>query len=221
MRDFINIVREGQSETDRLDAVFDRIAKYTNENLYPDDWQMIATVLREFGYQETVRQGKFWRVLFHKISEEGRARHATIGDLYDEVEREIRFDLNRVQGFTTSFDNAVQFIHSQYNIQWDRHEWPTQSRAKPLVDHAKHHTLAVIYEVEAIPSRILWSMNGLLSFMKRMQSTGQGYVSLRDTLEDIWTGYGHDDEVVIDAHDGVRVVGMTMYDSDEHGPGNG
>jgi hypothetical protein len=219
MRDFINIVREGQSETDRLDAVFDRIADYITANSALDDWHTPAAILREFGYKEPITQNRFFRAIFHYPTDSDRAEHATIGDLCADLQREIRFELDRVHGFTTSFDKAVDFIHGQYHIQWDRGEWPTQTPDKTLADHPLHHSVAVIYQVEIDPSHIVWSMRGLITMLKGMQTTGTGYERLQSAL-DVWDGYGADDEVVIDTAANAKLVGMEPYDTEEHSPAN-
>jgi hypothetical protein len=217
MRNYLDILNEGMAlANDKIDDCLLTVAAYIRDNSHPDNWHRLAQTLREYGYSEPVKQNRFYRVLFHEPTEQDRAEHATIGDLYEELQREIRFDLNRVQGFTTSFDRAVDFIHGQYHIQWYRHEWPRQNSNKPLGEHGRH-TVAVIYEVEVADRDILWTMRGLMEFLKALPRTGRGWDELHDILTDEWTGYGGDDEIVIDTSRGSRITGMVLYDSTEHG----
>jgi hypothetical protein len=214
MRRYIEIVEQA-SASDKVDHALRCAADYISGNLAPTDWHALAETLREIGYHEPIAQTNFFRALSHDPSDLDRGKHITIGDFYAELEQEVRFDMNRVQGFTTSFDNAIEFIHGQNHIRWNRHEWPTQTPDKPLSDHG-NHSVVVVYEVEADPSRIVWSDRGLQGLLRRLPRTGPGWDKLNEALNDMWSGYGNDDEVVIDAEQGVRITGMTLYDSEEH-----
>lgn len=214
MRKFIEIINESLSGQDDLARVLTALIEYIRDNSHRDDWWDIARQMRALGYVEPVRQTKYFRAIFHEPTEADRSTHATIGDLFAELQREARFDLARHQSFTVSFDQAIDFIHSTYNIVWYRPEWPTQSPDKLLGEHGKH-SVAVVYEVEASPNQIIWSMAGLKAFLPNLPRTPEWEV-LHDIITDIWTGYGHTDEVLIDTSKDVSIVGMTLYETDEH-----
>jgi hypothetical protein len=213
MRKFIEIV-EGAA-TDPVDQALALVAQYVTGNLAPHDWHEVAAVLRQSGYQEPMRGSSYFRAIFHQPTDLDRQKHTTIGQFFEELKAEVRFDLNRVQGFTTSLDNAIDFIHGQYHIQWYRAEWPHQTPDTLLGDHGRHN-VAVVYEVEVDPANIIWSNRGLLDLLGRLPRTGQGWDKLKEALTNMWSGYASDDEVVIDTTTGARVLDMTLYDSDEH-----
>jgi hypothetical protein len=215
MRNWINLINEEQGGS-RIDAALKAVATYIEHNTPPKDWYAISEMLREFGYQEPINQNEFFRAIFHEPTDLDRSQHATIGDFYAELEREVRFDLNRKQSFTTSLEKAVDFIHGTYHIQWYKIDWPTQNSNKPLDDHGKH-SVAVVYQISVPSSSILWSIRGLRAFLKSIPSTGPGWDALRDILNDEWTGYGSSDEVFIDTSNGAHIVSLTLYDSDEYG----
>ncbi len=211
MRTFITILNESD---DGIAAALRVLSEYIRDNQHIDDWSGIAATLRANGYVEPITGTKYFRSIFHEPTGMDRDAHTTIGDMFEELQREVRFDLARTQSFTTSFDKAIDFIHATYHIVWYRPEWPTQSPDKLLADHGKH-SIAVVYEVECDPSRIIWSMAGLKAFLPTLPPSPEREI-LHDIITDIWSGYGDTDEVMLDTSRGATIKGMTLYETDEH-----
>lgn len=209
VRQFLNIINEA---SDPLDAALLTIGNYIQHN-QPTDLASAADVLKQHGYKEVFNGGKYFRALFHDITPDDKARFSTVGELYASVVQDIRMDLSKgEQGFTTSLDNAINFVNGTLWHAASRPEHRPNDPIEPL------NSLIVVYEVEAPANSVICSMRGLKAFLTQTPQTGYGWRVLNDSINDLWDGYGSDDEVVIDTRAGVRVIATHLFDSEEHDP---
>lgn len=209
MRQYLDIINESSNAAD--EAMME-IGNYIQHNQGTVLKQQ-TDILKQAGYQEVMGAGRYFRVLFHTVTAEDKASHMTIGDLYDTLKRDVRFDMSRSeQGFTTSFQNAMDFANGTLFHQG---EPGFQHRPDDLIE--KLWQIIICYEVAAPADAIIMSMRGLQAFLKTAKP-GPGQAMLNHSLNDMYEGYGHDDEVVLDVSKGVKIVGMTLYNSDENGP---
>ena len=58
-------------------------------------------------------------------------------------------------------------------------------------------------------------MKGLQNFIKIVPDS-YGKTQLHHALNDMWEGYGNDDEVMIDTGKNVKIIGVHLYSSDSY-----
>lgn len=207
MRRYLDIIREAQ---DPLDVALQNIADYVQHNA-DVNLGAAARVLKANGYAEPMKNASYFRALFHPVTEEDHQQYDTIAELYDHLKEGIRFEMRGEQGFTTTRAKAVDFVGGTLHITLHPHEFPDHSPEAPL---SGIQSIIVIYEVSAPANSVLYSMRGLQAFIKELPSS-PGRDALDHALNDMWEGYGSDDEVVIDCDQGCKVVGVTLYDTSE------
>jgi hypothetical protein len=206
MRNFIDLI---ESETSQiapdLEATIKKIANYIHHNSNVDMWAA-AEVLRNHGYAETVKNTKFFRVLFHDVSAEDRARYQTVGEMYEGILEDPRWSFERgPSGFSRSLTTAKWFSYGTFH-----HYYSPEHHMDAPLEGVK--SVAIIYEVKADPADILWSMEGLVAFIKDLPKT-PAVKAFWDSMDD-FDGYGSDDEVVIDVAK-VKITRTYLYDSRE------
>lgn len=188
-----------------LDAALASIAEHIQHN-EPVDLARAASVLRDAGYKELVRQNVFWRALSHEITASDRQDFSTVGDLFRNLASGSRFERDGPQSFTTSLRGAVEFVAG---VEW-LHDHPPHYAGQPL--NERTHSIWAIYEVAVEPSQILFSTRGLTTLLSTIEAS-PGTEALRGALFDTFQPYSHEDEVVIDTTHGVRVLNVHLYDS--------
>ena len=203
----------------QLDRAFQALADYIAHNEWLDSSRSVRATLRVNGYEEPVQQTTLFRALFHQITDQDRARHHTVGELFETLRREVRMDMNRSQGFSTSLERVMKvFVNGTLHISHYAEDWPVHHPEAPLADLK---SIIVVYEVECNPEQIVFSMKGLKAFLKHVGNTGEGFESLLGALGDpepFGSGYGSDDEVFVDTRKGCHIADMHLYDVREHYP---
>jgi hypothetical protein len=203
MRRYIDIIREAM---DPLDVALGQVAAYIQHN-DGSDLEQAVRVLHQHGYREPTSKSRFFRALFHDITVDDHQKCNTVGELFQEMKRTIPFRMGGLQGFTMTEEEAVDFVKRTLHISYDVP--PLHHANMPVADIKQ---IIIVYAVEAPQSSVMFSMAGLKPFLK-MAPTGPGKTALEHSLFDMWEGYESDNEVVIDTTAGVRVVGMSLYDS--------
>ncbi len=208
MRDYLKLVTESQ---DAVDAAMNDLGNYIRHNEHVD-LGACASVLKAAGYVEPFKAGTYYRVIFHDITAEDRQKFMTMGEVYDAIKANPRYELGRgVEGFTTSMDAAEEFARGQL---WhtDRNNLAHHPNVLLSDLEKRHWSIVMIYEVAAPESSIVLSMRGLQAMLQQTPP-GPGHDNLNYGLNDQWDGYARDDEVMIDTG-GVRVIGVHLYSFD-------
>jgi hypothetical protein len=78
--------------TKYADEAMMEIGNYIQHN-QSVDLQHNADILKQAGYQEVMGADRYYRVLFHTVTPQDKEQHMTIGDLYDTLKRDVRFDI--------------------------------------------------------------------------------------------------------------------------------
>lgn len=207
-----------ESTTDtRLDDCLGQIAEYLVHH-HDVDFATCAAILREFGYREPVTQTRFYRALFHEITDADRARHMTVGEFFDTLKREIRFEMRGVQACAATRTGAIQFVNSTYHIMWNRPDWPTQDPSTPMADRTQ--AVVVVYEIETPPGAVQFSTHGLVAFLDEVPQAarGEGWRKLHDAYHDLWATKLGEEEVLVETSQGCRIVDMELYETDRDAP---
>ena len=187
-----------------------QIAEYIQHNAAVD-LRAASHVLHRHGYSEPAKGPTFFRALFHEVTAADREAFTTIADLYEHLKENIRFEMRHEQGFTTSEDAAINFVRGTLHISMHPHEFPDHRPEAPLSGIT---SIIVIYEVTAPATSILFSMRGLNKLIETLPPS-PGRDALDHSMNDVWDGYGADDEVVIDTANGCKIVGVTLYDTSD------
>jgi hypothetical protein len=205
MRKYIDIINE---QVDPINWAMSAVANYIQHNA-DVDLRRVSQVLKENGYEEPFSSGNYFRALFHFITDSDRHNFNTIGELFEFMKHNVRMELTRVQGFTTSLDHAIRFIESTLHISHDIGNFPVYDKSATLEEIKD---IVLVYEVKAHASQILLSMRGLKKFLE-IAPDGQGKMALDHALNDLFEGYGSDDEVVIDTSKGAQIVTIRLYET--------
>lgn len=208
MRDYLNLVTESH---DAVDAAMNELGDYIRHNAHTD-LAAAANVLKSAGYVEPFKAGTYYRVIFHDITAEDRQKFMTMGEVYDAIKANPRYELGRgVEGFTTSYENAEEFARGQL---WHTDRENLAHHEDVLLSNLgeRHWSIVMIYEVAAPAEAIVLSMRGLQGLLK-VTPPGPGHDNLNRGLNDQWDGYSRDDEVMIDTG-AVRVIGVHLYSFD-------
>lgn len=131
MRQYLDLVTESH---DAVDAAMNKLGDYIRHNASADIGAC-AVVLKSAGYVEPFKAGTYYRVIFHDITAEDRETFMTMGEVYDAIKANPRYELGRgVEGFTTSMERAEEFARSQLWHTEPREPCPPRERAalKPL-----------------------------------------------------------------------------------------
>lgn len=208
MRQYLNLVSESH---DTVDSALNEIGDYVRHNELVD-LRSAANVLKSAGYVEPFKAGNYYRVIFHDLTDQDRQQFMTLGDVYDAIKANPRYELGRgIEGFTTSMDNAEVFARGQL---WhtDRENLAHHSNVPLSALDKRHWSIVMIYEVFAPQEAIVASMRGLQAFLK-VTPPGPGHNNLNHGLNDHSDGFMRDDEVMIDTSH-VKVVGVHLYSFD-------
>jgi hypothetical protein len=190
-----------------LDLAMARLGAYIRDNA-TEDLRAISEVFHSHGYRETVQGGRFFRVIFHDVTEADRGL-GSLSALHERLKQEVRFEMTggrrKGEGFCRTLALAERFVEQTLH---------TSGRTPdhyPGADPASLDQVIVIYEVTAPSSAILLSMEGVQRFLKQTPPTG-AWKALNYALNDMWDGYGHDDEVIIDTTQ-VEIIDVHLYDT--------
>lgn len=208
MRQYLNLVTESDNA---VDQAMNQIGDYIRHNAHTD-LISAANVLKSAGYTEPFGAGTYYRVIFHDITEQDRESFMTVGEVADHIRANPRYELGRgAGGFTTSYEKAEEFARGQL---WhtDRENLPHHEDVLLSSLSERHWSLVMIYEVAAPANAIVLSMRGLKALLGATPP-GHGHDNLNVAINDLYDGYGFDDEVVIDTGK-VRVIGVHLYSFD-------
>lgn len=206
MRAAINVV-EG---VDELAAAVQAVADYILHN-DPSGLEAAIPVIRESGYREVVRQTTFYRALFQEITPEEQAQFATLGELFAVIEAQgDRFEMGGLQGFSCTLEGVSQFAYSSQHMAV-LHGVPLHDTSAPL---EAFRDICIVYTVEAPADAVMLTMQGLKAFVEHVPQ-GPARRALDTALNDIYDGYGSDDEAIIDTSKGVRITGIHLFDNGE------
>ncbi len=208
MRDYLKLVTESH---DAVDTAMNELGDYIRHNAHTDI-TAAANVLKSAGYVEPFKAGTYYRVIFHDITAEDREQFMTMGEVYDAIKANPRYELGRgVEGFTTSMERAEEFARGQL---WHTDRENLAHHEDVLLSNLeeRHWSIVMIYEVAAPNEAIVLSMRGLQGLL-RVTPPGPGHDNLNHGLNDQWDGYSRDDEVMLDTGS-VRVIGVHLYSFD-------
>ena len=204
MRRYMDIITEN---SDLLEFAFGKLADYIQHNT-PIDNHRISMILHQHGYLEPFGAGKYFRALLHDVPQ----KEGTLADIFPSFQNEIKMTMGNPQGFTTSLKKAEQFVNGTFHTSYGHEKFPIHNLNTPLKNL---QSIAIIYEVIAPSDSILFSMKGLQNFIKIVPDS-YSKTQLHHALNDMWEGYGNDDEVMIDTGKNVKIIGVHLYSSDSY-----
>ena len=204
MRQYIDIIKE---HSDALNYAFEQLANYIQHNSQINAHK-VSSILHQHGYVELFGTGNYFRALLHDTPH----TNGTLADVFPSFKNEIKMTLGNPQGFTTSLEKAEQFVNGTFHTTYGHEKFPIHNLNTPLKDL---RSISIIYEVNAPADSILFSMKGLQRFMKTTPDSS-GKDQLHHALNDMWEGYGSDDEVMIDTSKNVKIIGVHLYSSDSY-----
>ncbi len=201
MRQWINLF---ESPHDDLATAIGQLDLYINGNDNSVDHYEIARVLRRHGYHEPVTATTFFRALYHTVPV-GDAR--TVDEFFQQHRDGRLIRMEKSQGACTTLDGALSYLGGLIHLtRYIDHVWPEHRPDTPL---SKAQAVYIVYEFVVPAGSVLWSMAGLRRFLDVVPDT------LRKPLQDAFSEYEHDREVMVDTARG-HVTATHLYDSTEH-----